>query len=127
MKELDREVEDHYTLLVKATEDCLTLPEPVAFFDPRDDTLLKVHVFVNDINDNPPKFTREVFTGGITTESHFGAEIMKITVSTHIVYFIFYFIIFFLIYISSFDFPTYLILNHTWIVMIFTLIIIIFF
>ncbi|XP_063590983.1 cadherin-23-like [Penaeus indicus] len=79
MKELDREAEDHYTLLVKATEDCLTLPEPVAFFDPRDDTLLKVHVFVNDINDNPPKFTREVFTGGITTESHFGAEIMKIT------------------------------------------------
>ncbi|XP_069185641.1 cadherin-23 isoform X4 [Procambarus clarkii] len=79
LKELDREVEDHYTLLIKATEDCLTIPEPVAFFDPRDDTILKVHVFVNDINDNAPKFTREVFTGGITTASHFGLEIMRLT------------------------------------------------
>lgn len=80
IKELDREVEDHYTLLVKATEDCLTMPEPVSFFDPRDDTLLKVHVFVNDINDNPPRFTREVFTGGITTASDFGLEVMRLTV-----------------------------------------------
>ncbi|XP_071547485.1 cadherin-23 isoform X3 [Panulirus ornatus] len=79
MKELDREMEDHYTLLIKATEDCLTLPQPVAFFDPRDDTLLKVHVFVNDINDNAPKFTREVFTGGITTASDFGLEVMRLT------------------------------------------------
>ncbi|XP_050735758.1 cadherin-23-like isoform X6 [Eriocheir sinensis] len=79
IKELDREVEDHYTLLVKATEDCLTMPEPVPFFDPRDDTLLKVHVFVNDINDNPPRFTREVFTGGITTASDFGLEVMRLT------------------------------------------------
>ncbi|KAK7024513.1 Cadherin-23 [Halocaridina rubra] len=55
------------------------MPEPVSFFDSRDDTLLKVHVFVNDINDNAPKFTREVFTGGITTESDFGLEVMKIT------------------------------------------------
>ncbi|XP_045137140.1 cadherin-23-like [Portunus trituberculatus] len=79
VKELDREVDDHYTLLVKATEDCLSKPEPVSFFDPRDDTLLKVHVFVNDINDNPPKFTREVFTGGITTASDFGLQVMRLT------------------------------------------------
>lgn len=79
VKELDREVDDHYTLLVKATEDCLSMPEPVSFFDPRDDTLLKVHVFVNDINDNPPRFTREVFTGGITTASDFGLQIMRLT------------------------------------------------
>ncbi|XP_064108915.1 cadherin-23-like isoform X3 [Macrobrachium nipponense] len=78
-KELDRESEDHYILIVKATEDCLATPELVSFFDSRDDTLLKVHVFVNDINDNAPKFTREVFTGGITTESDFGLEVMKIT------------------------------------------------
>lgn len=79
VKELDREVDAHYTLLVKATEDCLSKPEPVSFFDPRDDTLLKVHVFVNDINDNPPKFTREVFTGGITTASDFGLQVMRLT------------------------------------------------
>ncbi|KAK3865196.1 hypothetical protein Pcinc_029183 [Petrolisthes cinctipes] len=79
VKELDREVEDHYTLIVKATEDCLTLPQPISFFNPADDTLLRVHIYVNDINDNPPKFTREVFTGGITTASDFGLEIMRLT------------------------------------------------
>ncbi|KAK4293967.1 hypothetical protein Pmani_033375 [Petrolisthes manimaculis] len=79
LNELDREVEDHYTLIVKATEDCLTLPQPISFFNPADDTLLRVHIYVNDINDNPPKFTREVFTGGITTASDFGLEIMRLT------------------------------------------------
>lgn len=86
VNELDREVENHYTLIVKATEDCLTLPPPISFFNPADDTLLRVHIYVNDINDNPPKFTREVFTGGITTASDFGLEIMRLMVraSTYI-------------------------------------------
>lgn len=82
VKELDREVENHYTLIVKATEDCLSLPPPISFFNPADDTLLRVHIYVNDINDNPPKFTREVFTGGITTASDFGLEIMRLMVRT---------------------------------------------
>ncbi|XP_076057455.1 cadherin 88C isoform X2 [Oratosquilla oratoria] len=78
-KELDREAQSRYTLLVKATEDCLTRPEPISFFDSTDDTLLKVIVGVKDVNDNPPRFTRKEFTGGITTESDFGLEVMRIT------------------------------------------------
>lgn len=73
---------------MKATEDCLTMPELVSFFDPRDDTLLKVHVFVNDINDNPPRFTREVFTGGITTASDFGLDVMRLRVRQDVTWFV---------------------------------------
>ena len=84
-RELDREAKATYELVVKATEECLTLPEwarPGADeikFDPRDDTLLKVIVRVKDIDDNAPKFTQQVFTGGISTDVDYGAGFMKIT------------------------------------------------
>lgn len=45
-----------------------------------DDSLLKVLIFVNDINDNAPEFVKRVFTGGVTTEADFGAEFMQIKV-----------------------------------------------
>ena len=35
-----------------------------------------MEVTVSDINDNPPKFLKKVFTGGITTNSEFGHEIL---------------------------------------------------
>merc|ERR1712106_489862 len=92
---MDREIQGHYTILVKATEDCLNPPEPVSFFDPTDDTLLRLQVYVNDINDNPPSFTREIFTGGITTSSDFGLEILQLTAydpddgrNTHLSYYL---------------------------------------
>lgn len=34
-----------------------------------------------DVNDNTPKFTKEVFTGGVTTESTFGTVFMNVKVS----------------------------------------------
>jgi len=49
-------------------------------FTQDDDSLLKVLVFVNDINDNAPEFVKRVFTGGVTTEADFGAEFMQIKV-----------------------------------------------
>lgn len=67
--------------MVQASEDCLSPPPPIAFFDPLDDTQLKVIVYVNDVNDNKPVFLREVFTGGISTESDFGMEVMTLLVS----------------------------------------------
>lgn len=45
-----------------------------------DDSLLKVFVFVNDINDHAPEFIKRVFTGGVTTEADFGTEFMLIKV-----------------------------------------------
>jgi len=55
---LDREEEALHILVIKASERCQETPETIDFFDPSDDTLLKVVVNVNDINDNPPVFTK---------------------------------------------------------------------
>ena len=82
-KELDREETEEHVLLVKATEDCLNPPSDVSSHDKNDKTILKVLVKVNDINDHSPKFIKKIFTGGVTTNSDFGTELIKIKVSKH--------------------------------------------
>nr|CAD7259200.1 unnamed protein product [Timema shepardi] len=77
-KELDREASKQHLILIKATEDCIHSPANQNFFDPTDDTYLKVIVEVEDINDNAPHFVKKVFTGGVTTEADFGKEFMQI-------------------------------------------------
>ncbi|XP_043267778.1 cadherin-23 [Venturia canescens] len=77
-KILDREQQEEYLLLIKATEDCTTVPGNQSFFDETDDTLLKVIVTVDDINDNPPKFVSKIFTGGVTTDADFGTQFMHV-------------------------------------------------
>ncbi|XP_039274949.1 cadherin-23, partial [Nilaparvata lugens] len=79
VKELDREVQERHELIVKASEDCATTPPTNnSWFELRDETLLKLIVNVNDINDNPPLFVKNVFTGGVTTEADFGTEFMHV-------------------------------------------------
>ncbi|XP_033230917.1 cadherin-23 isoform X2 [Belonocnema kinseyi] len=78
LKSLDREKQDVHVLLIKAKEDCSTIPENQNFFNESDDTLLKVIVSVTDVNDNPPKFISKVFTGGVTTEADFGTQFMSV-------------------------------------------------
>lgn len=39
---------------------------------------------MNDINDNPPRFVKRVFTGGVTTEADFGTEFMQVKVKCFI-------------------------------------------
>lgn len=65
-------------ILVKATEDCVNPPANQSFFDPLDDTLLKVVIDVLDVNDNAPRFIQRIFTGGVSTAASFGAEFMRI-------------------------------------------------
>ncbi|XP_066601612.1 cadherin-23 [Prorops nasuta] len=77
-KTLDREKQYQHLLLIKATEDCGSVPANVSFFDEADDTMLKVVVSVKDINDNPPKFINKIFTGGVTTEADFGTIFMHV-------------------------------------------------
>ena len=38
-------------------------------------------IHVDDINDNQPEFVRPLFTGGVTTESDYGAEVITVQVS----------------------------------------------
>ncbi|RZF38140.1 hypothetical protein LSTR_LSTR005501 [Laodelphax striatellus] len=79
VKELDREMQERHELIVKASEDCATTPPTNnSWFELRDETLLKLIVNVNDINDNPPLFIKNVFTGGVTTEADFGTEFMHV-------------------------------------------------
>lgn len=126
-EELDREKKPNYTLIIKATEDCLTPPEvfnstakkyskaiitklrkPKSEMDrftnlldmgnstdealedyedsapessqlvADDPTLVKVIVYIQDINDCPPQFVQKVFTGGVSTSADFGTEIMTL-------------------------------------------------
>ncbi|KAL3277671.1 hypothetical protein HHI36_013017 [Cryptolaemus montrouzieri] len=78
LKALDREDKDKHLLLIKATEECSFVPQSDAFFDPNDDTQLKVIVNVSDVNDNSPKFTHRVFTGGVSTATNFGTRFMSV-------------------------------------------------
>ncbi|OXU32081.1 hypothetical protein TSAR_007838 [Trichomalopsis sarcophagae] len=75
---LDRETKEVYEIIIKATEDCNTIPKNQTTFNEKDDTLLKVVITVNDINDNAPKFISETFTGGVTTDADFGTEFMQV-------------------------------------------------
>lgn len=79
---LDREKQNKYSLIIQATNDCSKEPRSVAKFDSRDNSLLEVVVNVKDVNDNPPKFVKSIFTGGVTTEADFGTSFMSIKVKT---------------------------------------------
>jgi hypothetical protein len=128
--ELDRELMQNYTLIVKATEDCLSpppqmnttsvsarttssklrkaknglnrfrdplninngtseefeqeeepLPESSSLIFDDDATIVRVIVLVQDINDNPPRFAKKIFTGGVSTSADFGTEIMQLRAS----------------------------------------------
>ncbi|GLV38052.1 Cadherin 88C [Carabus blaptoides fortunei] len=76
--ELDREEQPAHLLLVKASEDCNNQPTNQSFFEPSDDTLLKVVIHVVDVNDNPPQFVHRIFTGGVSTGASFGTEFMSV-------------------------------------------------
>lgn len=76
---MDREAQEVYEIVIKATEDCNSLPGNQSFNE-KDDTLLKVIVTLVDVNDNAPKFISKVFTGGVTTDADFGTEFMQVKV-----------------------------------------------
>lgn len=42
------------------------------------EALLQVHINILDINDNPPQFRSKIFTGGITTNTDYGINFMRI-------------------------------------------------
>ncbi|XP_046672662.1 cadherin-23 isoform X2 [Homalodisca vitripennis] len=78
-QELDREEAEMHLIMVKASEDCVTPPQTNnSYLDYKDSTVLRVVIFVNDINDNAPQFVKEVFTGGVTTDADFGSEFMQV-------------------------------------------------
>jgi hypothetical protein len=43
-----------------------------------DNTLVRILVHVQDINDNAPQFVSKIFTGGVTTSTDFGTQFMHV-------------------------------------------------
>ncbi|BES92052.1 Cadherin domain [Nesidiocoris tenuis] len=83
IRELDREEKEIHTLLVKASEDCTKAPPKFSNATlsenaVRDDTILKLLIWVVDTNDNAPHFVKRVFTGGVSTEAEFGTEALQV-------------------------------------------------
>ncbi|KAG1683802.1 Cadherin-23 [Nymphon striatum] len=76
--ELDREKQSIYKLIIRATDDCFSIPAQISAFSSRDDTLLHLQIEVDDVNDNAPKFIKTIFTGGVTTETDFGTIFMNL-------------------------------------------------
>ena len=78
VESLDREVQESYKLIIKATEECHQKPAMINSFNPSDDSLLQLTIFINDQNDNAPEFSQEIFTGGISTDIDFGTIFMQV-------------------------------------------------
>lgn len=60
-----------------------TTVEPIelvtnSFLVAEDNTLVKIIVKVNDINDNRPEFITKIFTGGVATTADFGTQFMQV-------------------------------------------------
>ena len=77
---LDRELRSNYHLIIKATEECVNPLDEDEVFDANitDSSLLKINIFVNDVDDNPPEFIERVFTGGISTDNDYGTALMTV-------------------------------------------------
>ena len=78
LRQLDREQQSAHILIIKATEDCTLVPEPVAEFDPEDNTLLNLVINVEDENDNRPVFDRRLFTAGVSSDFSYGTSFMTV-------------------------------------------------
>ncbi|XP_014258581.1 cadherin-23-like isoform X2 [Cimex lectularius] len=81
VKPLDREEKEQHEMIIKASEDCTKMPQKSDLIikeGKKDDTTLKIIINVIDVNDNPPKFAKKVFTGGVTTEADFGTEFLQV-------------------------------------------------
>ena len=83
---LDREEVPYVSLIIKATEDCLSdhwerEENRRMEWNETDPTLLWVSVKVIDINDNQPTFSKHWFTAGVTRDTQYGADVIDLTVS----------------------------------------------
>ncbi|XP_071953305.1 cadherin-23-like [Antedon mediterranea] len=88
---VDREDQANYTLIVKASNDMnyelgqkcpnddLSLKTTTSTFDPlNDQTLLQVKIEIIDENDNPPIFTEDTYTAGVTSTYNYGTSIIQL-------------------------------------------------
>ncbi|XP_053307224.1 cadherin-23 [Spea bombifrons] len=85
LQNLDREKEPYYSIIVKASSNKNWTPlrslgsSEIQNFDPStDSTLQEVRIYLEDINDQPPRFTKSEYTAGVATDAKVGSELIKV-------------------------------------------------
>uniref|UniRef100_A0A8C6RT94 Cadherin-23 n=1 Tax=Nannospalax galili TaxID=1026970 RepID=A0A8C6RT94_NANGA len=81
LQDLDREREAVFSFIVKASSNrSWTLPRgPSPALDLLADlTLQEVRVVLEDINDQPPRFTKAEYTAGVATDAKVGSELIQV-------------------------------------------------
>ncbi|XP_045147165.1 cadherin-23 isoform X2 [Echinops telfairi] len=82
LRDLDREREAAFSFIVKASSNRSWTPPrgpSLALVDPLADlTLQEVRVVLEDINDQPPRFTKSEYTAGVATDAKMGSELIQV-------------------------------------------------
>ncbi|KAM6106069.1 LOW QUALITY PROTEIN: cadherin-23 [Pterocles gutturalis] len=84
LRDLDREKEPYYSIIVKASSQRNWSPRGqqagrAQTWDlSRDLTLQEVRIFLDDINDQSPQFTKSEYTAGVATDAKVGSELIRV-------------------------------------------------
>ncbi|XP_039176462.1 cadherin-23 isoform X6 [Crotalus tigris] len=85
LRDLDREKQGFYSIIVKASSNRNWSPPQgrraarlQAMDLSTDNTLQDVRIFLSDINDQPPRFTKSEYTAGVATDAKVGSELIKL-------------------------------------------------
>ncbi|XP_058044049.1 cadherin-23 [Ahaetulla prasina] len=85
LRDLDREKQGVYSIIVKASSNRNWNPPQgrraarlQAMDLSTDNTLQDVRIFLSDINDQPPRFTKSEYTAGVATDAKVGSELIKL-------------------------------------------------
>uniref|UniRef100_A0A8C3N8H9 Cadherin-23 n=1 Tax=Geospiza parvula TaxID=87175 RepID=A0A8C3N8H9_GEOPR len=85
MRDLDREKEPYHSIIVKASSQRNWAPPQgqqaarAQFWDLNEDlTLQEVRIFLDDINDQAPQFTKSEYTAGVATDAKVGSELIRV-------------------------------------------------
>ncbi|CAG0889558.1 unnamed protein product [Cyprideis torosa] len=79
-RELDREATPVFHLRVMATDYCLGIPTSAdgSWLDVEHGSTMNLTIWVDDVNDNAPRFMRGMFTGGVSTDADYGLEVLRL-------------------------------------------------
>ncbi|XP_014114745.1 PREDICTED: cadherin-23 [Pseudopodoces humilis] len=85
MRDLDREKEPYHSIIVKASSQRNWAPPRgqragrAQLWDLSEDlTLQEVRIFLDDINDQSPQFTKSEYTAGVATDAKVGSELIRV-------------------------------------------------
>uniref|UniRef100_A0A8C3PLZ9 Cadherin-23 n=1 Tax=Calidris pygmaea TaxID=425635 RepID=A0A8C3PLZ9_9CHAR len=85
LRDLDREKDPYFSIIVKASSQRNWSPpwgqqaDRAQAWDLNEDlTLQEVRIFLDDINDQSPQFTKSEYTAGVATDAKVGSELIRV-------------------------------------------------